>query len=330
MDWSVNFKNEGTGFVATDAVISCTQKNTNVVNATISFTWTGCKATTRGTANAPAFTFPGSNDGKPFNLDNFETLFFVNLGCKVAPAPTAAPSADADACVRTFTSVNPANIIKNTEGSTTGISFYEGSKYGYNATASLAACKPGTSADVLPAATVSFAQECFNIATSTPNLMKNNLIRQNTTDPTSASKEVIFATPLSMLFTDAACMESISSVTTSNPVCTVDTAANNYAISCSLTYAEGYDDTITVTLAQSNSNPSYTSTFMVSLPAGPPSPTPASNSSSTGVVLGVIGAVVLIGICGGVGWYVYKGRQDKDVDPYGDDATTGLTGNQDA
>lgn len=97
-----------------------------------------------------------------------------------------------------------------------------------------------------------------------------------------------------------------------------------------MTTPGGYDDTVTVTLAQSNSNPSYTSTFMVSLPAGPPSPTPASNSSSTGVVLGVIGAVVLIGICGGVGWYVYKGRQDKDVDPYGDDATTGLTGNQDA
>jgi len=308
------------------------QKDATVaVNATISFTWTGCKAAVRKT-NVPSFTFPGSNDGLPFKLDNFEKLFFVNLECPVVPAPTALKTngAAANACVRTLTDILPEGIISNTADSTTGISFYEGSKYGYNATASLAACAPGTSTDVLTATLVTFKQECYNIASATPNTVKTELVRQNTTDATSASTEVIFSAPLYELFTDATCMESIASVTTSNSVCTVDTAANNYAISCSLTTAAGYDDTITVTLAQSNSNPSYTSTFMVSLPAGPPSPTPASNSSSTGVVLGVIGAVVLIGICGGVGWYVYKGRQDKDVDPYGDDATTGLTGNQDA
>jgi len=134
----------------------------------------------------------------------------------------------------------------------------------------------------------------------------------------------VFAEPLTMLFKDATCMASITSVTTSNNVCTVGNAAMKYAISCSLITPAGYNETITVKLAQSNSNPSYTSTFMVSLPAGPP-PSPASTSSSTLVVLGAIGGVVLIGICGGVGWYFYKGRQDKNVDPYDDDATTGLT-----
>jgi len=130
-------------------------------------------------------------------------------------------------------------------------------------------------------------------------------------------------------------MTSIASVTIDNDVCEVGNAAMKYAISCSLTTAGGYDETIKVTLEQSDSLPTYTSSFMVSLPAEvhPPSPsptptptpTPASKSSSTVVVIGAIGGVVLIGICGGVGWYVYKGRQDKGVDPYTDEATTGLT-----
>jgi len=66
MDWSINFDNKQTGFVATDAVVSCTQKGaTAAVDAKISFTWTGCKAAARAN-NIPSFSFPGSNDGKPF------------------------------------------------------------------------------------------------------------------------------------------------------------------------------------------------------------------------------------------------------------------------
>jgi len=103
-DWSVNFENKETGFVATNVVISCMQKDaTAAVNATISFTWTGCKATSRTISGVPSFTFPGSNDGKPFLLDNFEQLFFVNLACPVAPSVASADNTDA--CVRTFTGV---------------------------------------------------------------------------------------------------------------------------------------------------------------------------------------------------------------------------------
>jgi len=201
------------------------QKDATVaVNATISFTWTGCKAAVRG-PNVPSFTFPGSNDGLPFKLDNFEKLFFVNLECPVDPAPTAAPSADkANACVRTLTDIMPEGIISNTADSTTGISFYEGNKYGYKAQATLAACAPGTSTDVLTATKVTFNQECYNIASATPNTVKTELVRQNTTDATSESTEVIFSAPLYELFTDATCMESIASVTTSNSVCTVEVA----------------------------------------------------------------------------------------------------------
>lgn len=139
-------------------------------------------------------------------MANFEQLFFVNLACETAT--TAAPSADVStACVRAFTDVKPAtDVITNTADTTTGISFYEGSKYGYMAQAKLAACTPGTSTDLIAATTVNFSQECFNIASGVPNTVKNVLVRQNTTDPKSVSKEVIFAAPLSMLFTDVTCM----------------------------------------------------------------------------------------------------------------------------
>lgn len=82
-----------------------------------------------------------------------------------------------------------------------------------------------------------------------------------------------------------------------------------------------------MTINQSGGNKPITSTFMVTLPGAPP-PAPAKDSNTTAIVLGVLGAVVGVGLIGGVAWYVMKGRQDKDVDPYGDDATTGLTGNQ--
>ena len=173
--------------------------------------------------------------------------------------------------------------------------------------------------------------------TSTPNAVRFDLVRQNTTDPNSVANQVVIAKALTTLFGGRTCEASIKSVTTSGNTCTVKKVPvpnfmgySDYAISCSLTTAAGYNTTVTVTVAQTNSNPSYTSTFLVALPAGPPAPTPASDSSTTGVVLAVIGVVVLVGICGGVAWYVIKGRQDKDVDPYGDDATTGLTGNLDA
>lgn len=77
---------------------------------------------------------------------------------------------------------------------------------------------------------------------------------------------------------------------------------------------------------------------MVSLPAGtgpnpptPPGPAPTpTKSKTTAIVLGVIGGIVGLGIVIGVAWYVIKGRQDADVDPYEEDATTGLTAQQDA
>jgi len=85
-----------------------------------------------------------------------------------------------------------------------------------------------------------------------------------------------------------------------------------------------------------NGNGDATSSFMVTLsggkpgpgPAPGPTPTPASKSKTTAIVLGVIGGIVGLGIVIGVAWYVIKGRQDADVDPYEEDATTGLTGNQ--
>lgn len=113
--------------------------------------------------------------------------------------------------------------------------------------------------------------------------------------------------------------------------------ANNYDISCGTSVA-GYSGKVTVT-ATLPGNGDVTSSFMVSLPDSPnpgpgpspgptPNPTPAKKSKTTVIVLGVIGGIVGLGIVIGVAWYVIKGRQDADVDPYEEDATTGLTGQQ--
>lgn len=270
------------------------------------------------------------------------------MACPAAPAEVSgrqlvgATTPDCKNTATAITAIQPSGAIvapaavNNTDNANKTLKFYQGTKWGYQATATLAACTPTGATAALGASTTVFKQQCYNIMTSTPNAVRFDLVRQNTTDPNSVANQVVIAKPLTTLFGGRTCDASIKSVTTSGNTCTVEkvpvsqTGPSDYAISCSLTTAAGYNTTVTVTVAQTNSNPSYTSTFLVALPAGPPAPTPASDSSTTGVVLAVIGVVVLVGICGGVAWYVIKGRQDKDVDPYGDDATTGLTGNQDA
>lgn len=102
-----------------------------------------------------------------------------------------------------------------------------------------------------------------------------------------------------------------------------------WGVSCSLSTSAGYDQAVKVTVAQDN-NPNYEATFTVVLPSGGGGGGSSSSSKTTAIVLGVIGGLVLVGIIGGVAWYVIKGRNNGDVDPYDDDATTGLNAGEHA
>lgn len=148
---------------------------------------------------------------------------------------------------------------------------------------------------------------------------------------TAPQTQQLYATPLTELFAGfAGCYAGIKSATLSATHCTI-AATQPYAISCSLTTDAGYSGAVTVTITD-NDGSAFTSTFQASLPGnGPapgPKPTPDTKSHTTAIVLGVIGGIVGVGIIGGVAWYVIKGRADANVDPYDDEATAGLTGEQ--
>jgi len=152
----------------------------------------------------------------------------------------------------------------------------------------------------------------------------------------TVTTQLIFANPLASLFTgyDTVCKnEPLISVSSSASYCTVGAKADGFPVSCSLNYDAGFSGAVTITVKQTGGNPDYTASFLVSLPKNPnpAPPTPSTKSHTTAIVLGVIGGIVGLGIAIGVAWYVIKGRQDANVDPYDEDATGApLTGQQDA
>lgn len=182
------------------------------------------------------------------------------------------------------------------------------------------------------ASTIKISQSCYQVLTAVASSPSYTITRQTGTD---AANQVVVQNVLSDLFTgyDSTCNYApISDVKTSSTNCVFDDATNS--ISCR-TNGLKYSDTVTVTVSQANNN-DITAQFSASLaavptPPGPtpgpkpdPTPTPAKKSKTTAIVLGVIGGIVGLGIVIGVAWYVIKGRQDADVDPYDEDATEAL------
>lgn len=64
--------------------------------------------------------------------------------------------------------------------------------------------------------------------------------------------------------------------------------------------------------------PSYTSSFMATLPDDP-NAGKTTKSNTVAIVLGVLGGVIGIAIIGAVVWYLLKRKNSNEVDPYADD-----------
>lgn len=304
------------------------------------FTWgydactTAAQSAIATNTNDATYT-PQGGTKTPFfkNSGSYETLFFANTNCPSADVQGVAAAAGCDP--NTITVTNPAHGIATLfqtgaapAKTDTQLNLKNDVQGGYKAQLALGSCTPkgATKGFAAAAATATYAQKCYQVLTAKPATATVVLKR-------GTGSQALFATSglLSEVFTgyDAAC-NSISSVSSSLGACPVTVTkatvgasiqTPTYSTACSLETAAGYDQSVTVTVHQAN-NPAYSSTFKVSLPAGASGG--SSSSKTTAVVLGVIGGVVGLGIIGGVAWYVIKGRNNGDVDPYDDDATTGL------
>lgn len=339
------------GIKSTAYTVNCTYnlgtKAAKDVMVSSTFTWgydactTASQSSLAATTTTPTYTPQGGIQTAFYkNSGSYESLFFANTNC-----PSSASSSDsksvrgvaaaADCDPNTITVANPAHGLATLfqtgaapAKTDTQLNLKNDVQGGYQAQLKLGSCTPkgATKGFAAAAATATYEQKCYQVLTAKPATATVVLQR-------GTGSQALFATSglLSEVFTgyDAAC-DSISSVSSSLGACPITVTAAKlgatnttptYSTACSLETAAGYDQSVTVTVHQAN-NPAYSSTFKVSLPAGASGG--SSSSKTTAVVLGVIGGVVGLGIIGGVAWYVIKGRNNGDVDPYDDDATTGL------
>lgn len=347
-------KNQQTAFAKTTAnQLSCvSDQQTTAVNQTFSYTWNGCAtASLKSSVNAgngAAYPrFQGVKGQATYEYPDISTLFFVNQNCpstsdvqgvQGVQAATPAATSDCQPTTKNITAQSLSVITTKPPITSAAVSLISGVKYGYSTQITISCTPKGATAAMSSQTTVS--QTCYQVLTKAANT--DNIVLARST--TAGAVQQVFKNPVQNLFSgyDSNCaIQSVASVTTDKSYCVVAarTATNPYAISCQLTgnYG-GYSGPVTVTVNQAGGNAAVTSTFMVSLPSGtdpnppsPPGPAPTpTKSKTTAIVLGVIGGIVGLGIVIGVAWYVIKGRQDADVDPYEEDATTGLTAQQDA
>jgi len=257
-------------------------------------------------------------------------MFFANINC---PKPT--PVVKVDPVVVCNINSNIGTITpslagtKDTKGDT--LSLYTNTQFGYDATIQLKACVPFAEFSSFNSGAViqKYSQSCYIAGTGTKSTAPHKLKR-------SSGPSVLFTDVVAQLFEVNDCTDAIDTITTDNAACTAKSttttvksvSTTSWAISCA-TDKGGITGPVTVTLNQKNKNAAITTSFAASLAA--PSPvTPAKKSSNTtAIVLGVLGGVVGIGLVAGVVWYVIKGRQGG-VDPYGEDATQGLTNQEHA
>lgn len=339
--WPIMVANKPAGVKVASYKVTCSQmidKKATTTVSTFSFTWNKCAplvASKTVADSAVTFAFGGQKASSTTNfqtsIKNFEGLFYVNLAC---PASSSAPqAAAASTCKLSGVTVSQPSGAVLTKLSTvkdaTSLTIYNGDQFGYQAQLSLASCTPAGAASAT-ASVATISQTCYNILTK-QSVSAFTLVRAKA--PPAPQTQLLFADPLQTLFTGfQGCYNGVKSVTLSASYCTVGKTAsgvNKFPISCSLTTAAGYSGPVTVTVTGQDGT-AQTSTFSATLPGNgvKPVPTPDTKSHTTAIVLGVIGGIVGVGIIGGVAWYVIKGRADANVDPYDDEATAGLTGEQ--